>query len=142
MCRSALSLPPPSKKQRTPPIDVDDLDFDFSSAGLNPELARIAKRVLAAPAKRPAVAAQKSHGQSVVAHVQWLAHPVDDPDAPLQEWAFAIGRGDTFASGLLPKLVEATRAQELVLRYEGKRVFRTSTPESLNIWGEADFREC
>ncbi|KZV86993.1 hypothetical protein EXIGLDRAFT_724202 [Exidia glandulosa HHB12029] len=137
---NALQLPPPAKKQRTPPVE-EDLDLDFSGS-LNPELAKIAKRVLAAPAKKPA-AKSLSSKESVLANVQWLSHPINEAGAPLRTWKFVINRGETFASTLLPNLQEQVGADaDIVLRHEGKRVFRTSTPDSLHIWGEADFQAC
>ncbi|EJD50780.1 hypothetical protein AURDEDRAFT_111953 [Auricularia subglabra TFB-10046 SS5] len=133
----ALHIGPPAKKQKTPPIDVDDFDFNFATSSLNPELAMIAKRVMA----RPAAAAKPVLARATVTvkvTVQWVSHPVNEPHAPVRQWSFNVSRSETFATSLLPKIVEVTGVKDIVLSYDTKRVFRTSSPESLGLWSEAD----
>lgn len=134
---------PAAKRQRTPPIDVDGFDFIDSNADLNPELRQIAERVRAATMhKKPSTSVQSGDSESICAKVQWIPHPASDHGVAPRLWSVIISRGETFAHSLLPKLMEDTGALDIVLRYDGKRVFRTSTPHSLDLWGEVDFLAC
>ncbi|KAF8073910.1 hypothetical protein FPV67DRAFT_1621405 [Lyophyllum atratum] len=128
---------PASPTQR----DEDDSnDAVFS----NPELAKLAKAVAARPQPQvPYASSFVTEGaETVQLAVKWQPHPLDTSGKE-DVWVFKMNRDDNFRD-----LFEATAEEaailsdNLIMSYNGKRIYSSVTPMALRIWGEADLVAC
>ncbi|KIM43006.1 hypothetical protein M413DRAFT_443821 [Hebeloma cylindrosporum] len=76
-------------------------------------------------------------GDNIVFVVKWQPHPLDTQAQHGVEWQYRTERTDNFR-----ELFEATAedanipVDNLIMTYEGKRIFRSVTPQTLKIWAD------
>ncbi|KAF8627491.1 hypothetical protein AX17_006302 [Amanita inopinata Kibby_2008] len=139
LVRQALNPPP-----RAPSPVFLEADESTDTIILNPELASIAKSVALQPQSDATYKPQPLLGEqdTVLLSVKWLPHP-QDLSASKEIWVFKMNRDDAFRD-----LFEATAeeaailVQNLVMTYQGKRIFSSASPRTLNIWTEAELVAC
>jgi len=116
-------------------------DDSIENINLDPELAKIAREIRTAPTS---VGIDEGGGgpEVVTVKVRWHPHPLDDAARP-EIWGFKMKRKDNFRqmfdetsdlAGIL--------SSNLVVSYDGKRLFSSATPNSVHIWAEAEFDAC
>ncbi|KAI0667739.1 hypothetical protein C8Q78DRAFT_1052335 [Trametes maxima] len=109
----------------------------------DPELASIARRVKSQANRLGSSPAPEGGGpESVRLKILWKPHPLAT-DARPQVWSFEQKRHDSFHA-LCADIADimSIRRENLVLSYDGKRVFPSSSPHSIGIWAEAELEAC
>ncbi|KAG6853057.1 hypothetical protein C0991_007201 [Blastosporella zonata] len=122
----------------------DDYDDDYDdTVFMNPELARLAKSVKSRPQSQAPFASPAPEGMdTVLISVKWKPHP-RNLNGREDTWVFKMNRDDNFRD-----LFEATAEEasilvdNLILSYQGKRIYASVTPMALQIRGEADLVGC
>ncbi|KAL4080711.1 hypothetical protein J3A83DRAFT_4201889 [Scleroderma citrinum] len=131
LVRQALAVP-----QRAPsPTFLADESTD--TIVLDPELAKIAEAVKKQVQHN--IENEQAGGPQVVeVKVKWIPHPLNH-SAQKHLWAFKMKRRDTFQE-LFEELADlaSVMVSQLVVTYDGKRVFSSGTPSSLRIWAEGE----
>ncbi|KAI0747372.1 hypothetical protein C8Q74DRAFT_1369329 [Fomes fomentarius] len=117
------------------PSPTDVLDESTNAIELDPELASIARRV-------QSEAHDGTHTvggpQDVKIRIAWKPHPMNPSGRP-ETWDITQKRHDNLHP-LFSQVADlaSIRVENLVVCYEGKRVFPSSTPHSIGIWAEAE----
>ncbi|TBU23746.1 hypothetical protein BD311DRAFT_767928 [Dichomitus squalens] len=122
------------------PSPTEFADESTDNIVLAPELASIAQRVQVEAKMRAGSSAAESGGpEKVQIKVQWTPHPLD-PNGKAEAWGIEQKRHDDFYR-LFDEVADlaSIRAENLVISYDGKRVFPSSTPHSIKIWATATF---
>ncbi|KZV70230.1 hypothetical protein PENSPDRAFT_651752 [Peniophora sp. CONT] len=127
------------------PSPTDDWEGEQSqdTIVLDPELAAIQERVRSSQFLQ----GERSHGQgggpeTVMLKVNWKPHP-QDPEGQEETVQYKYRRRDNF-SVLFNEIADSYEVPpaNLVVTFEGLRVFSSSTPDSLKIWAEAEMDAC
>ncbi|KAI5980725.1 hypothetical protein EDD15DRAFT_2344689 [Pisolithus albus] len=136
LVRKALAVEPRAPSPTFLPDDsLDNID-------LNPELAKIVEEVKKQAAQQKIDAEQTGGPEVVTLKVNWIPHPLNVA-APKPTWTREMKRHDAFrvlfeeTADLASILVD-----NLVVTYDGKRVFPSGTPHSLRIWTEGELEAC
>ncbi|KAI5981137.1 hypothetical protein EDD15DRAFT_2337366 [Pisolithus albus] len=136
LVRKALAVEPRAPSPTFLPDDsLDNID-------LNPELAKIVEEVKKQAAQQKIDAEQAGRPEVVTLKVNWIPHPLNVA-APKPTWTREMKRHDAFrvlfeeTADLASILVD-----NLVVTYDGKRVFPSGTPHSLRIWTEGELEAC
>ncbi|KLO08661.1 hypothetical protein SCHPADRAFT_600469 [Schizopora paradoxa] len=124
-----------------PIIDVDDDDGPGDeSVELAPELVAIAvskRHAKSASAKNGST--ESSTAPQVTLTIKFIPHPKDE-EGEIQIFQFNMRQDEAFASLFSALADEAGVLEEkMIVTYDGKRVFATSTPFSLGVWSAAEF---
>ncbi|KDQ62609.1 hypothetical protein JAAARDRAFT_30522 [Jaapia argillacea MUCL 33604] len=144
LVRQALDIVP-----RAPsPTSFDD-DDSTDTIVLDPELASIAREVKSQSSHTISRLREVSLGpeliggpEAVIIKVHWLPHPLDDAGRR-KTWGFKLKRHDSLEQVFEETADEAAiLSDNLVMRYDRKRVFSSATPHSLGIWAEAELEAC
>ncbi|KAF7979999.1 hypothetical protein HWV62_40094 [Athelia sp. TMB] len=118
---------------------------DSADIMLDPELAQIKKNVQKArsTASNGKTSASSGGGpQDVIVKVRWQPHPLDDSAKPTT-FGYKLNRHADFRELFSSTADEAgILEQNMVVTYEGKRVFASSTPHGIDIWAEAELKAC
>ncbi|RXW25372.1 hypothetical protein EST38_g525 [Candolleomyces aberdarensis] len=122
--------------------NIPTIDLDDSTITLDPELERIVQQ---ARQKTPheSRAADNSAvvdpDDTVVITVHWKPHP-QDPKGKEVDWQYRINRTDSFYE-LFEEIADDAHivASNLVVCYQGKRIFASVGPSVLNIWRDVEF---
>ncbi|KAI5121071.1 hypothetical protein M0805_008585 [Coniferiporia weirii] len=130
-----------TSRQHLPPIVIDS-DSDGIEE-LDPELARIAARVKTRAADTASRAsAGPSNSAMVDLRVRILSNQLGEPDK-VKITSYRLGRNESFSQLLNQFAAQVGAAtSEVVITYNGKKVFATSTPATLSIWSEAELEIC
>ncbi|KAF9013202.1 hypothetical protein BDQ17DRAFT_1342970 [Cyathus striatus] len=135
--RRALDIVP---REPSPPVIEIDADESTDTIILAPELAQIANAINAQPKLH--VPAAHTSADTVVLSVKWQPHPLNTGGEE-NVWDFKMNRDDNFRDLFEAVAEEAEIMSEtLILSYEGKRIFSSVTPMTLNIWGRAELVAC
>lgn len=132
LVRQVLAVQPRATSPTLLPDDSTD------TIVLDPELARIAEAV-----QKQRVDSDPVGGpESINIRVKWLSHPLSTPAKTL-EWPFQMKRHDTFRA-LFEAVADlaSVMIDQLVVTYDGKRVFPSGSPHSLRIWAEGELEAC
>ncbi|KAH9889910.1 hypothetical protein C8Q73DRAFT_793280 [Cubamyces lactineus] len=128
--------------QRAPsPTDIADESVD--TVVLDAELASIAQRVKSQTSRLEGTPVPEGGGPEVVnLKITWRPHPLDPHRRP-EVWTMQQKRHQNFhqLSAEIADLA-SIREENLVLSLNGKRVFPSSTPHSVDIWAEAELEAC
>ncbi|KAI6047549.1 hypothetical protein EDC04DRAFT_168 [Pisolithus marmoratus] len=136
LVRQALAVEPRAPSPTFLPDDsIDNITLD-------PELAKIVEAVKK-QATQPKIDAEQTGGpETVTLKVNWVPHPLNVA-ASKPTWTRQMKRHDAFrilfeeTADLASILVD-----NLVVTYDGKRVFPSGTPHSLRIWTEGELEAC
>ncbi|KAG6817010.1 hypothetical protein H0H87_000906 [Tephrocybe sp. NHM501043] len=127
-----------------PTTTRDDYEYDNDDALFkNPELARLAKSVKSRPQAQMAYSSPAPEGADTIQiSVKWKLHPLD-PNGKEDVWVFKMNRDDNFRDLFEATAEEASiRVENLILSYQGKRIYASVTPMALQMWGEAELVGC
>ncbi len=134
------------------PSPTDVLDESTNAIELDPELASIARRVQSEARDGTHTAGGP---QDVKIRIAWKPHPMNPSSRP-ETWDITQKRVSCFVisapsldltsfqhDNLHPLFSQVAdlasiRVENLVVCYEGKRVFPSSNPHSIGIWAEAE----
>ncbi|THH09289.1 hypothetical protein EW146_g8721 [Bondarzewia mesenterica] len=118
-------------------------DDSADIAILDPELVSIARAVekqaqFASFAERSNTPDRGGGPEVVQIKVKWCPHPLNQAAKP-EVWGFKMNRHDAF-SLVFDEVADiaGVLAENLILSYEGGRVYASATPHSLKIWAEAE----
>ncbi|KAI0647844.1 hypothetical protein C8Q79DRAFT_952190 [Trametes meyenii] len=109
----------------------------------DPELASIARRVKSQAHRFESSPAPEGGGpENVKLKILWKPHPLATDVRP-QVWSFEQKRHDSFHA-LCADIADmiCIRRENLILSYDDKRVFPSSSPHSIGIWAEAELEAC
>ncbi|GLB38205.1 putative ubiquitin-2 like Rad60 SUMO-like [Lyophyllum shimeji] len=126
----------------SPTLRVDD-DLDDAML-LNPELARLAKAVASRAQSEVPFASSPApeNAETVQLAVRWQPHPLNKAGEE-DVWVFKMNRDDNFRDLFEATAEEASiLSDNLIMSYNGKRIYSTVTPMALRIWGEAELVAC
>ncbi|KAF8631702.1 hypothetical protein AX15_002250 [Amanita polypyramis BW_CC] len=121
--------------------DLLDADDSTDTLVLNSELASLAQ-TLVLPMNTKHTSPQASERDTIQIKVEWKSHP-KDVNGVERVSAYRMNRSESFrdlfnaAADDFDVLV-----QNLVMTYNGKRLFSSASPRGLDIWVEADFVAC
>ncbi|RPD62637.1 hypothetical protein L226DRAFT_532365 [Lentinus tigrinus ALCF2SS1-7] len=123
----------------TPTYDADE---SMDNIALDPELASIAQRVRSEALRGDTPEVDMGGPEEVKLKVVWKPHP-QDPDGREDSWGITQKRHTNF-SLLFDEIADlaGVRVENMVICYEGKRVFAFSNPHSIGIWAEAELEAC
>ncbi|KAJ8520871.1 hypothetical protein ONZ45_g2400 [Pleurotus djamor] len=139
-------------RPRSPSPIVFEEEVSTDTIALDPELARIAE------AARSKAKLYQTNGRvssifiddeaplhtsgTITICVRWRPHPLNTAAQP-QIWAFKLHRDGTFHR-LFDEIADAAgvRTENLIVTYDDKRVFASSTPDALDMPPEADLVGC
>ncbi|KAI0357533.1 hypothetical protein OH77DRAFT_1422395 [Trametes cingulata] len=123
------------------PIDFADESVD--TVVLDDELAAIARRVKEEARRHGGTPVPEGGGpETVKLRIVWTPHPLN-PEGRQEVWAMKQKRHENFHQ-LCAEIADlaSVRQENVVLTYDGKRVFHSSTPHSIGIWAEAELEAC
>ncbi|KAJ4491206.1 hypothetical protein C8J55DRAFT_556793 [Lentinula edodes] len=125
--------------------DVEDDFEEEDSFVYDPQLAKIAQNVKSQSELlgHTSSSAEPSGGNDTVnIIVRWEPHPLNE-HGKRDTWGFKLDRTDNF-SELFESVAEEANvlADKLVMAYRGNRFFSSVTPQTLNIWSDAEFVAC
>ncbi|KAG6878517.1 hypothetical protein C0993_005448 [Termitomyces sp. T159_Od127] len=127
-----------------PPARARDDDDEAADDALfaNPELARLARSVGARAPPRAASPAPDGARETVQVAVRWQPHPLD-PEGKAALWLFKIYRDENFQDLFEAAAEEAcVRVENLILTYEGRRIYASVTPMTFQMRGEVELVGC
>ncbi|KAH7873256.1 uncharacterized protein C8R40DRAFT_1050747, partial [Lentinula edodes] len=130
-------------RQSSPDIE-DDFEEEDSFV-YDPQLAKIAQNVKSQSKLlgHTSSSAEPNGGNDTVnITVRWEPHPLNE-HGKRDTWGFKLDRTDNF-SELFESVAEEANvlADKLVMAYRGNRFFSSVTPQTLNIWSDAEFVAC
>ncbi|KAJ3894225.1 hypothetical protein GG344DRAFT_41513 [Lentinula edodes] len=130
-------------RQSSPDIE-DDFEEEDSFV-YDPQLAKIAQNVKSQSKllDHNSSSAEPNGGNDTVnITVRWEPHPLNE-HGKRDIWGFKLDRTDNF-SELFESVAEEANvlADKLVMAYRGNRFFSSVTPQTLNIWSDAEFVAC
>ncbi|KAJ3810104.1 hypothetical protein EV368DRAFT_81047 [Lentinula lateritia] len=125
--------------------DVEDDPEEEDSFVYDPQLAKIAQNVKSQSELlgHTSSSAEPNGGNDTVnITVRWEPHPLNE-HGKRGTWGFKLDRTDNF-SELFESVAEEANvlADKLVMAYRGNRFFSSVTPQTLNIWSDAEFVAC
>ncbi|KZP18892.1 hypothetical protein FIBSPDRAFT_863245 [Athelia psychrophila] len=139
LVRQALDSAP---RAASPTYRADD---SLDNITLDPELALIAKAIRNAPKATTSgsnVVSQGGGPERVTVKVKWRPHPLDD-SAKVTTSETELKRHSSFRDLFASTADEAgVLEKNMVVSYEGKRVFASTTPHGIGIWAEAELEAC
>ncbi|KAI1794969.1 hypothetical protein LXA43DRAFT_995081 [Ganoderma leucocontextum] len=122
------------------PSPTEGADESMDTIVLDPELASIAQRIHKEAEMRGGTPVADQGGpEQVQIKVLWKPHPLN-PDGKSETWGIEQKRHDNFYR-LFDEVADlaSVRVENLVICYDGKRVFPSSSPHSVKIWATATF---
>ncbi|KAI0754741.1 hypothetical protein C8Q80DRAFT_1140698 [Daedaleopsis nitida] len=124
------------------PSPTDFADESTDTIILDPELAKIARRVQSEGMRGTTPVVESGGPEEVRIRVVWKLHPCN-PNGVQETWGITQKRHDNFYL-CFDEVADlaSIRADSLIVCYEGKRVFPSSTPHSIGIWAEAELEAC
>ncbi|KAI0373662.1 hypothetical protein BV20DRAFT_1041718 [Pilatotrama ljubarskyi] len=125
------------------PSPTDFADESVDTVVLDDELAAIARRVREEARRHEGTPIPEGGGpETVKLRIVWTPHPLD-PDRRQEVWGMVQKRHENFHQ-LCAEIADlaSVRQENVVLSYDGKRVFPSSTPHSIGIWAEAELEAC
>ncbi|EIW59359.1 uncharacterized protein TRAVEDRAFT_166699 [Trametes versicolor FP-101664 SS1] len=126
-----------------PPSPTDFADESVDTIVLDDEMASIARRVQLDMKRQEGTPVREGGGpETVKLKIIWKPHPLN-PNGRADIWAMVQKRHDNFHP-LCAEIADlaSIRIDNLVLSFDGKRVFPSSTPHSIGIWAEAELEAC
>ncbi|KAI0330495.1 hypothetical protein GY45DRAFT_1302853 [Cubamyces sp. BRFM 1775] len=126
-----------------PPSPTDLADESMDTVVLDKELASIAQRVKSQTSRLEGTPVPEGGGpETVNLKITWRPHPLD-PQRRTEVWTMRQKRHENFHR-LSAEIADiaSIREENLVLSLDGKRVFPSSTPHSVDIWAEAELEAC
>ncbi|PSR71992.1 hypothetical protein PHLCEN_2v12202 [Hermanssonia centrifuga] len=132
----------------SPTIIEDDPIEDIN---LDPELASIARRVQIEANRQKSFTPARSRSptpvdlggpEDVLIKVRWKPHPLN-PNGRPGVWAFKMRRNDPFRP-LFDSAADQAEilSENMILSYDGKRIFPSASPHGIGIWAEAELEAC
>ncbi|RDX53529.1 hypothetical protein OH76DRAFT_1453868 [Lentinus brumalis] len=123
----------------TPTYEADE---STDNIALDPELASIARRVQSEALRGDTPETDFGGPEEVKLKVVWRPHPLD-PDGRGNSWGVTQKRHANFYK-MFDEIADlaSVRVENMVVCYEGKRVFASSNPHSIGIWAEAELEAC
>ncbi|KAI0822059.1 hypothetical protein BC628DRAFT_1412599 [Trametes gibbosa] len=125
------------------PSPTDFADDSFDTVVSDPELASIARRVKSELQRNGGTPIPEEGGPTTVKlKIIWRPHPLD-AHGRSTVWGAEQKRHENFHN-LCAEIADlaGVRLEHLVLLYDDKRVFASSTPHSIGIWAEAELYAC
>ncbi|KAI0763599.1 hypothetical protein BD413DRAFT_483803 [Trametes elegans] len=125
------------------PSPTEYADDSVDTIVLDPELASVAQRVKAEAQRREGTPIPMGGGpENVKLRVVWKSHPLN-PDGRSEELGIVQKRHENFHR-VCAEIADlaSVRDEQVVLSYDGMRVFPSSTPHSIGIWAEAELEAC
>ncbi|KAF9450560.1 hypothetical protein P691DRAFT_810094 [Macrolepiota fuliginosa MF-IS2] len=129
--------------QRAPsPTNFEDFEDSTDTIVLDPELERIAKAVTSQSGGGQSIPQTSGTSETLTISVKWQKHPLN-PVEQERLWSYRISRDDPFRE-LFDAVAEDAQilASTLVLSYRNKRLFPSTRPDALGLWGEVTFVAC
>ncbi|KAI0699951.1 hypothetical protein C8T65DRAFT_658712 [Cerioporus squamosus] len=119
-----------------------DADESTDNIALDPELASIARRVQSEALRGDTPETDVGGPEEVNLKVVWRPHPLD-PSGSRDSWGVTQKRHANFYK-MFDEIADlaSKRVENMVICYEGKRVFPSSNPHSIGIWAEAELEAC
>ncbi|KAF5382500.1 hypothetical protein D9615_003048 [Tricholomella constricta] len=124
------------------PVSPNHRDDNHSDDEIfsHPELARLARSVSRAPSHASSPAPEGAG--TVQLAVKWQPHPLNKAGQE-DVWVFKMNRDDNFRDLFEAVAEEASiLSDNLIISYNGKRIYSSVTPMALQLWGEADLVAC
>ncbi|KAG5353888.1 hypothetical protein E4T56_gene13385 [Termitomyces sp. T112] len=119
----------------------DDIEVNDEALFKNPELAKLAKSVKSC-ASSQAISLAPEGADTVQVAVKWKPHPLN-PEGKEGLWIFKMSRDDSFQDLFEATAEEACiRIENLILTFEGKRIYASVTPTAFQMWGEVELVGC
>ncbi|OJT09434.1 hypothetical protein TRAPUB_14097 [Trametes pubescens] len=124
------------------PSPTDFADDSVDTIVLDDEMASIARRVKLDMTRQGSPVREGGGPETVKLKVFWKPHPLN-PSGHADIWAMVQKRHENFHP-LFAEIADlaSIRIDNLVLSFDGKRVFPSSTPHSIGIWAEAELEAC
>ncbi|PIL22748.1 hypothetical protein GSI_15441 [Ganoderma sinense ZZ0214-1] len=122
------------------PSPTEGMDDSMDTIVLDPELASIARRIHKEAEMRGGTPGDDQGGpEQVQIKVLWKPHPLN-PEGREETWGIVQKRHDNF-HGLFEEVADlaCVRVEHLIICYDSKRVFPSSSPHSVKIWATATF---
>ncbi|KAI0693218.1 hypothetical protein BC835DRAFT_1306833 [Cytidiella melzeri] len=123
-------------------------DDSLDNLELDPELAKIAmeaqRQTSAHPGNSRSASPEQAGGgpETVALKVRWKKHPLN-PHGQGGIWAFQMRRHDSF-SILFSEVADIAGipVENVIVTYEGKRVFSSASPHGIGVWAQAELEAC